>query len=128
MSWIQLTQNQTVVETEEGPMYEIRFNVLSSYAIEPELFVVSTSDDKYSHVATVRDLKGIPRDKADAIDQGLGYYRVAKVILRAYTKPAASEATEIAQRRLQLVVKDWANDEGITFGGTETFVYSSGAQ
>ena len=129
MSWIQVNQTQTV---EDAPapgtiQYRLDVNVVASYGIDRELFVRSTDDDAYSHVATIGDLRGYPNNKATAQARNLDFYRATAAELIFTSQAVAAVASAQIQGRLMHVNRDWGALGGAPFGGVETFVYDSDA-
>lgn len=121
MSWIQVTQEQIIT----GDIYTLKINIVNSNGIDQELFLFSTTDDKFQHVAKVEDLHIYPRTKADALSQGTLFYRKKEMEVNFYSKETAANASGYTQTRLKQLVLDWTGTEAIVFGGIETFVYDS---
>ena len=68
---IEVTQTKT---TEPGPVYRV-VNVITDVTdIPPELFVIATTTDTFSHVATVWDLQNYPTTKVAAVANNDPYY------------------------------------------------------
>jgi len=129
MAWIQVTQHQ-MVEPAPPPattQYRLRVAVDAAQGIEPQLFVVATTDDLFSHVATVADLSAYPPDKATAQARESLFYRVAAIDLLLTTQTMAVAASDQTQARLSRVVRDWGAVSEQPFGGVATFVYDSDA-
>ena len=93
--------------------------------IEPELFCYSVTDDTYSHVAALDDLRLYPAGRAQALADYVLYYRTARMNKLFPTATAAANASVGIQSRLKRVNKDWGASQTAPFGGVDTFVYDS---
>jgi len=127
MSWIVVTQRENITQRTppEDTTYEVVTSVDQAGSIPRELFVFATDNDEFSSVALVRDIESWPASKEEAVARNLDFYRTAEVT-RAFTvkEKAAGFAADV-RRRLDAVNRDWAGAAGVTFGGQQTFVYSS---
>jgi hypothetical protein len=127
MSWIQVNQRQ-LVEAAAPPatlQYRLQIDVVAANGIEPELFCYSVSDDSYSHVAALDDLRLYPAGRAQALADYALFYRRANMDKVFTTSSAAARASAGIQARLARVNRDWGLSQTAPFGGVETFVYDS---
>lgn len=127
MSWIQVNQRQ-IVEDGTPPaalQYRLQVEVVAANGIEPELFCYSVSDDSYSHVAALDDLRRYPAGRAQALADYVLFYRTASMEKVFPTSTAAAAASAGIQARLQRVNSDWGLSQTAPFGGVDTFVYDS---
>jgi hypothetical protein len=127
MSWIQVTQTQTI---EAGPppvsvQYRLRVEVIAANSIEPELFVFDVTEDKYQHVAALNDLAIYPNNKAAALANDVMFYRASSMEYVASNQIQAAAAAQAIQVRLRLVNRGWGAVDTTAFGGVDTFVYDS---
>jgi hypothetical protein len=129
MSTVTLKTQQNIQPTADPTqvIYQITFTVTAAFGIDKELFVASVGDDTVQYIAKVRDLLVYPNTKAQAISQGLDFYRVAQYPGLSYTSLSEAEnATAVIQAAVQAVNIDWGqNNQGTTFGGTTTVTYDS---
>jgi hypothetical protein len=127
MSWIQVNQRQTVEPAAPPAMlqYRLEVDVVAANGIEPELFCYSVSDDAYSHVASLEDLRLYPAGRAQAMADYALFYRTASMSKSFSTSAAAAAASSGIQVRLQRVNRDWGLSRTAPFGGVDTFVYDS---
>jgi len=122
VAWITATCTETQVDAQT---YKVEFNVSDAGGIEKELFVMRVSDDSFSHVALVYDLKTFPNSKQEALTKRLAFYRVSQMQRTFEVKPTAANFSTYTKQRLAFVTKDWAGDSVAEFGGITTVVYSS---
>lgn len=104
--------------------YKVEADVQLSGQIPRELFVVDL-DGVFAHVALVDDVRLYPLSREQALTEEKGFYRVRTVTRAFATKEGGATFSADVKRRLMLVVKDWDADAEVSFGGTESLVYSS---
>lgn len=119
---IDISQIQSV---ETGPKYRSDTTVTASTGIAQELFVFQTADDEFTHVASVWDVDNIPATKATAISLGSDYYRENQVVRDFLGVEDATEFSNYARARLQLVVNEY-DLVSAGFEGTELYTIDSG--
>lgn len=127
MSWIVVTQRETTTQRTppEVTTYVVVTTVDQAGSIPRELFVYATDNDEFSSVALVRDIESWPASKEEAVARDLDFYRTAEVTRSFTIKEKAAAFAADVRRRLDAVNRDWAGNAGVTFGGQQTFVYSS---
>jgi len=127
MSWIVVTQSETTTTRTppEVTTYAVTTTIDQAGAIPRELFVFTTDSDAFSSVALLRDIESWPATKEEAVARGLDFYRGAEMTREFTIKEKAAEFATDVRRRLEAVNRDYAGDAGVTFGGQQTFVYST---
>jgi len=67
---------RTILEPTPGDVsYQVECEIIASEGIGLQLFVYKVEDDTYSHIATPYDMEAYPTSKAQALTEGLDYYR-----------------------------------------------------
>jgi hypothetical protein len=127
MSWIQVAQTQstTAVGDPATVRYTVELRVVLANGIDRELFVFRTTDDAFSHVATLDDLKLYPNNKAAALADNTKFYRASSASVTYTSQSTAAQASVHAQQRLKRVNLEWGQLADDVFGGSETFIYDS---
>ena len=72
MTSVTHTQTRSVVA---GPLYRVREQITASVTIDDKIFLFQVADSTYDHVCTVADMAAYPDTRAQAVTDGLGYYR-----------------------------------------------------
>lgn len=116
MATIELFQER--ISTEAG--HTVVNRVDATTQMEPEIFVMRTTDDTFSHVAAVDDMMVYPNAK----ELNKGFYRVAEVeLLFVDVATAIAYATNV-KCRVQALVSTYTNDVA-TFVGSESETFNS---
>jgi len=120
---IEIKQTNTVIE---GPLYQVDTEVLRAENIEAEIFVLSTEDDSFNHVATTWDMQTYPNTKQQAQAEGSPFYRVTQAVVPYDTVDTAVTAASYTLVRVDSLVRDYqtVNDDFIGF--TER-IYTGGS-
>lgn len=117
-------QNTTYNDDDNLPIYVSENEVIASEGITLALFVFAVIDETFNHVATVRDIETYPESKAQAVNDGVDYYRQTSVT-REYNNivDATAFATHV-RARLNFLVQDYPRTvDG--FVGSETYIFTT---
>lgn len=104
MSSLTLRQ-QTEITTDA--LFRVTDSITASEDIDDAVFVFKTTDDAFSHYATVTDLVLYPDTKAEALDQGVGFYRQNEAIRDWDDIDSAREQKALTVTRLRSLLIKW---------------------
>lgn len=114
--------NSTYNDEDNQPVYQSENKVSASEGIPLALFVFTVSNDSYSHVASTHDLETYPTSRAEAVNDGVDYYRLPQVT-REFDNITDAQAFALHVRsRLQFLSNDYPAVKD-AFEGSETYVY-----
>ena len=120
---IEVKQVRSVVE---GPLYRVDTSVLRAQQIDPEIFVLSTEDDSFNHVATVWDMQTYPNTKQEAQATGSPFYRVTQAVVDYENENTAVSAASYTLARVDALAREYqVVNEG--FLGTTEHTYTGGS-
>lgn len=122
-TWIDVSFNEVVRTTRAGDRYALVAEARSSGNLPLEIFTHRVVDGGFSHVATVGDIKGLATtpERAAAGDQT--YYRSARVEVEYASPRLAREARDEIDGRIALLLRLWARDQNVDFGGQTSKLY-----
>jgi len=120
-TWAVLTVN----EYPTPPTYRVVLTITASGGIDKNLFVVDVETETYQNVALSRDLVVYPTTKAEALDQGLGFYRVSQTEKTWDRQSTAAAFVAFVRERVASVLTDWESDTAVAFGGESTYLVTS---
>lgn len=94
-------------------LYQVTTTVTTAVGMEIEVFMLRSSDDTYSHVANLSDMRSYPTES----DQGIAFYRVASILQEFTTPTAANAAADLHLAKINELVYEYnVNDD--TFDGS----------
>ena len=114
--------NSTYNDADNLPVYQSANEIIASEGIPLALFVFAVDSESYSHVAATRDLEAYPDSKAQAVTDGVDYYRQAQVTREFDNITSAQEFASHVRSRLQFLSNDYPATKD-AFVGTETYTY-----
>lgn len=120
-TWAVLTVN----EYPTPPTYRVVLTITASGGIDKNLFVVDVETETYQYVATSRDLSVYPTSKAEALAQGLSFYRVSQTEKTWDRQSTAAEFVLFVRGRVAFVLTDWEADVSVDFGGESSYLVTS---
>lgn len=106
----------------EDGKYVVTFNVTDASEIQPELFTFDLLD-RFTNVATLRDIANWPNSKAEAIGLNQQFYRANTLRLEYTTPREAREAGAYLSTRLECLLLAWNAEQPPSFGEIRTAVY-----
>lgn len=126
MSWITVTEKQTLLQTETALYYSVRLEIQAAGGISKALFVARADDNAFSHVATRKDLLNYPEGFAAAFSTGAFFYRTHEIALQCSSEELAVQASADIRRRLDSIVREvGASAQNGGFGGSRQYLYDS---
>ena len=111
--------------TEATPVYSVMCEIAATVGIDLALFVYNVTSKEFSHPATVFDMESYPVGQAEAINQGLDYYRQATVTQEFSTISDANAFDFNVRSRLQRLANDYPQAQGLVLAGTQTYVITT---
>lgn len=122
---ITLEQIQTVEEgtTPDVPVYRVKNTIVASDNIPLALFVFTTAEGNFSHIATPRDLEAYG-EQAEAAVEETTYYRASTVTLDFDRIEDAQAFAAISRSRLSNLAQTWPQAQS-NFMGSSTYVYTT---
>jgi hypothetical protein len=122
---ITLQQDNTTYNDEDSlPVYKSENEVIASEGIPLALFVFAVATEAFNHIAAVRDLEAYPDTKAQAVTDGVDYYRQPAVTREYDNITDAIEFATHVRARLDFLAQDYPKTKD-QFVGSETHVFTT---
>ena len=118
--------NSTYNDENNQPVYRSENEVIASEGIPLALFVFAVDTDLFNHVATTYDIETYPDSKAQAVTDGVDFYR-QPTVAREYDNitDATTFATHV-RTRLNWLAQDYPKTKN-EFVGSETYIFTTAA-
>jgi hypothetical protein len=116
--------NSTHNDQDNQPVYKSENEVSASEGIPLALFVFAVATDLFSHVAAVRDLEAYPVSKAQAVTDGVDFYRLATATREYDNITDALEFATHVRSRLDFLAQDYPKTQG-EFVGSATYQFTT---
>jgi hypothetical protein len=116
--------NSTYNDDDNQPVYKAENEVVATEGVPLALFVFSVDTEEYNHVASVYDLEAYPDSRAQAITDGVDFYR-QPAATREYDNitDATTFATHV-RSRLNFLAQDYPKTQD-EFVGSETYTFTT---
>jgi len=106
---------------DEGPLYKVTTIVEYVHDIQEAIFVHRTETDVFEYVATVWDMDNLPETRAEAVEEGIYFYR-SKVAVKSYASiETADEFALYTRGRINTLVNEYSTASG-AYPGTARYV------
>jgi hypothetical protein len=117
-AWVQVAERRYM----DGDRYVASFEVRAAYGVPKEVFVVAYSDDAYSHVATVDDVRRWPDSREAARDGDARFYRTASCARAFATRELLAGFIDHVQTRVRELADAWDTGVDLDLPGESVYV------
>lgn len=117
-AWVQVAERRYM----DGDRYAASFEVRAAYGVPKEVFVVAYSDDAYSHVATVDDVRRWPDTREAARDGVARFYRTASCARAFATRELLAGFIDHVRARVRELTDAWDTGADLDLPGESVYV------
>jgi len=112
MPTISFTLHQ-VTTALDGPLYRVFQEITAAVNSSKAVFVFKTSTEEFDHVATIMDMRTYPDSYAQAVIDGVDFYRLEEVTRDWSTVALMVEDVTMGYNRVQLLASSLTDEEGL---------------
>jgi hypothetical protein len=112
MPTISFTLHQ-VTTALDGPIYRVFQEITEAVNASKAVYVFATLTQEFSHIATVTDMWNYPDSYAQAVIDGVDFYRLEEVTRDWLTVSLMADDVTMGYNRVQLLATSLTDEDGL---------------
>ena len=112
MPTISFTLHQ-VTTALDGPLYRVFQEITEAVNSSKAVYVFATGTQEFSHIATIMDMRNWPDSYAQAVIDGVDFYRLEEVTRDWLTVALMVDDVTMGYNRVQLLASSLTDEEGL---------------